>query len=272
MRWAKQWIKRHLPSALTSRLRKILPGSIKFYGPYKTWKAAQAACQGYDNADILAGVLEANLKVKRGEAAFERDGVVFQTLALNHPVLKQMKAAARGADLHVLDFGGSLGSTYFQHQKALAFLQVLSWHIVEQAHFVAAGRAHLEDANLKFFETIAEACAEQKPDLILLSSVLQYLQNPLAVLRELGEVQAPFLCIDRTPFVRTGESRIMVQRVPKSINEGSYPLWALSETEVMAALPSYQKRDHIVNEEGSFLVNGCAFSFEGLILELRTTG
>jgi putative methyltransferase (TIGR04325 family) len=269
MKQVKQWGKRYLPTALTSRIRKLLPGSIKFHGPYKTWKAAEAACQGYDNADILAGVLEANLKVKRGEAAFERDGVVFQTLALNHFVLEQMQAVAKGSQLHVLDFGGSLGSTYFQHQKALASIDTLSWHVVEQTHFVAAGQANLEDANLKFFETIAEACAVQKPDFILLSSVLQYLPNPLAVLQELSEMQAPYLCIDRTPFVRSGESQIMVQTVPKSINEGSYPLWALSEAEVMAALTGYQKRASIVNEEGSFLVHGCAFSFEGLALEIN---
>jgi putative methyltransferase (TIGR04325 family) len=269
MRVTFSWMKRYLPAGVKTGLRRFLPGTIKFDGPYETWAAAEAACQGYEDADILARVLEAGLKVQRGEATFERDGVLFETLDVNAPMLEHMMAAAAANDgeLHVLDFGGSLGSTYFQHREALQSIDKLSWHIVEQAHFVAAGQQHFKVAQLAFFETIAAACAVQKPTLILLSSVAQYLQDPIAILTELGRLGASSIYIDRTPFVVFGESQILVQRVPKSINEASYPLWVLREADVLSAFPEYQWCSKVTNEEGAFRVKGCQFYFSGLSLE-----
>lgn len=61
----------------------------------------------------------------------------------------------RGA-LKVCDFGGSLESTYYQNKKFLDKITDVSWGVVEQRHFVDAGKKDFEDDRLKFFNTVDE--------------------------------------------------------------------------------------------------------------------
>ena len=80
--------------------------------------------------------------------------------------------------MHVVDYGGSLGSSYFQNRYLLNGSISLNWNIVEQKHFVDCGREFIQDQNLNFFYTIEEALLNAKPDVLLLSSVIQYLEKP----------------------------------------------------------------------------------------------
>ena len=125
-----------LPPVLLRLLRQAYGGAIHFEGDFATWEDARAHCTGYDNDEILAKVLAASLKVKAGEAAFERDSVLFDEIEYVWPVLTGlMWAAARsGGSLNVLDFGGALGSSYFQSKNFLQSLPDLRWNVVEQPH------------------------------------------------------------------------------------------------------------------------------------------
>jgi putative methyltransferase (TIGR04325 family) len=61
-------------------------------------------------------VLEAPLKVRCGEAVFGRNSVLFDEIQYSWPVTAAlMWAAARNnRNPHIIDFGGSLGNSYFQ--------------------------------------------------------------------------------------------------------------------------------------------------------------
>jgi putative methyltransferase (TIGR04325 family) len=87
--------------------------NTSFEGSYNTWQEADAHCNGYDNMDILEKVLFATLKVKNGEAVYERDSVIFDQIEYSWPVLTGLMwaAAQNSGCLKVLDFGGSLGSS-----------------------------------------------------------------------------------------------------------------------------------------------------------------
>lgn len=75
-------------------LKKILPKNIKlwlyrlkhpakkdgWFGNYPTWNDAQKECSGYENKVILEVVKNAILKVKNGEAVYERDSVLFDEI------------------------------------------------------------------------------------------------------------------------------------------------------------------------------------------------
>ena len=73
--------------------------------------------------DILDKVLAATLKVKQGQAVFERDSVLFDEIEYSWPLLAGLMwaAASNGGKLNVLDFGGALGSSYYQNRKFLHF-------------------------------------------------------------------------------------------------------------------------------------------------------
>jgi len=267
----KAFIKDWLPPVATRWLRDLRGGSIRFSGNYASWAEASAHSDGYDAEAILAKVLEATLAVKRGEAAYERDSVIFRQIDYVWPLLAGlMWAAARaGGRLNVLDFGGSLGSLYFQHRRFLGSLPEIHWNIVEQAHYVECGKAHIEDATLRFYPDVAACLAENVPNVILLSSVLQYLPHPVDLLDELRDIGSAVMMIDRTPIAAVPADRLLVQTVPASVCAASYPMWVFSESALLACLQrDWRMVSRYAGPEGRVCSReGLSFSFEGLLLE-----
>ncbi|MFX6225949.1 methyltransferase, TIGR04325 family, partial [Acinetobacter baumannii] len=86
-------------------------------------------------------------------------------------------ASRNNGNLNVLDFGGSLGTTYFQNLPFLDGLNSLTWNIVEQPNYVVAGKEHFETDQLRFYENIASCIKEQKPNIIIFCGVLQYIND-----------------------------------------------------------------------------------------------
>jgi putative methyltransferase (TIGR04325 family) len=232
-----------MPPPLARSVYALRRSSIHFEGPFESWEAAAAKSTGYDADDILAGVLEATLKVKRGEAAFERDSVLFDDIDYRWPVTAGlMWAAARSnGRLDVLDFGGSLGSVYFQHARLLSALADVRWNIVEQPHFARAGRAELQDERLRFYDSIAECLQEASPNVLLISGVLQSLADPEPVMAEFRAVGAAVVIVDKTFVNPSTRHRIYVQHVPASIYRASYPVRSLSESALIENFgPTYR--------------------------------
>lgn len=266
---ARDW----LPPALIRLLRLVRGGGIRFNGDYATWEEASAHCTGYDAEEILAKVLDATLKVSRGEAAFERDSVLFDENEYAWPVLAGlMWAAARnGGKLNVLDFGGSLGSSYFQNRKFLLGLPEVRWNVVEQAHYVEAGQAQIQDEQLRFYKTISECLVENKPNVVLLSSVMQYVESPFDLVAELGKVGATCLIIDRTPFALNKKDKLVIQEVPSAIYSASYPMWIFSLPVFKQLLDKdWSLVSSTISPEGNVQTgNGFEFTFQGMLLETR---
>jgi len=232
-----------MPPALARSVYALRSNSIHFEGPFESWEAASAISTGYDDDDILLRVLEATLKVKRGEAAFERDSVLFDDIDYRWPVTAGLMWAAAGSNgrLDVLDFGGSLGSVYFQHARLLSALADVRWNIVEQPHFARAGQAELQDERLRFYDSIGECLKESRPNVVLISAVLQYLADPEPVIAELRAVGAPVVIVDKTYVNTSTRHCIYVQHVPASIYRASYPCWSFSESALIENFsPTYR--------------------------------
>ena len=267
----KSAIKDWLPPAILKVIRDFRANDISFEGSYKTWEEASSKCTGYDAKPILEKVLDATLKVKRGDAAYERDSVLFDDIEYSWPITTGlMWAAARNSGvLDVLDFGGALGSSYFQNRAFLADLPMVRWSVIEQEHYVAAGHEYIEDETLRFYSSIESCLIENKPNVALLSCVMQYLPNIEMVIEEINSLEISTLIIDRTPF-HDGKNQICIQQVPKSIYRASYPMriffrdifsTLLGDWEVLAISPS---------PEGSIASNfGLTIDFCGYILKRK---
>jgi putative methyltransferase (TIGR04325 family) len=219
-------------------LRRPVREEVGFAGDYASWAEALANCTGYSAPVILERTCAALLKVKRGEAVFERDSVLFDTPQYSFPVLTGLLRAALwdGGRLSVVDFGGSLGSSYFQFRKFLDGVDDLQWSIVEQPAHVECGRQHFESDDLHFFETVEECVAQHRPNLMLLSGVIQCLPEPYAMLRSLLAHRVPHLIIDRQAFLASGRDRLTVETVPEWIYPASYPAWFLNEARFVAEI------------------------------------
>lgn len=199
-------------------------------GNYASWEAARADSSGYDADVIVHSTADALGRVKRGEAVYERDSVLFDEIQYAWPMLAGLLwvAARSGGKLNVLDFGGSLGSSWFQSRAFLTDLDAVRWNIIEQPRYVKVGRRGFQDDQLQFYNSLDECLAETEPNVILLSSVLQYLEQPYDLLDLLRLSPCQFLIIDRTPFWSGSADRICVQQVPPEIYPASYPSWIFS--------------------------------------------
>ena len=223
-----------VPAPVRRALRTLIgSGDARFAGPFPDWESAAAAAGGYDAAGILAKVREAARAVRRGDAAFERDSVTFAAPEpWPHTAVLERLARGRNGRLNVLDFGGSLGSTYGQCRRFLGSVERLRWRIVEQPAFVAVGRREFETPELGFFDSIEEASADEPPDLALFSSSLQYVRDPGDVARRIARVSPRVILVDRVPL---GDAEsIWVQHVPPAIYRASYPFRVFTRARLAA--------------------------------------
>lgn len=233
--------------------RKQKKHAYGWFGNYASWEQAAASSDGYDKLSILTKTKEALLKIKTGEAVYERDSVLFDKKIYPFPLITYLLSDAlqKGQALNVLDFGGSLGSTYFQVKDFLTAKLCSSWNVVEQPHYVECGKQNFEDDKLKFFYTIQD-CLKQTPvDVLILSSVLPFLPNPHQFLNELVTYGFEKIIIDRTFFINSSNDRLTIQHVWPSVYEASYPAWFLNE----AKLLSHFKDNYYVKGEFSSYVS-----------------
>jgi putative methyltransferase (TIGR04325 family) len=235
----KEIIKEILPDSWIRSVTGIFYG---WSGNFSDWSEAKMKCSGYDSKVILEKVKDSALKVKEGKAVYERDSMIFDEIQYSFGLLSGLMwiAARKGGKINVLDFGGSLGSSYYQNKKFLDSLSEVNWCIVEQPDFVKAGLDFLRDKRLHFFYRIDECMKQFDIDVVLLSSVLQYLENPYSLLNQIKQYNIQYLIIDRTPFIK-GKDRITVQKVNPKIYKASYPCWFFNEDSLFKVLSSDYK-------------------------------
>ena len=272
--FARLW----LPAVLLDALRRARDAyfkndRIRFVGDYRTWAEAEHASVGYSAANILEKTRSAMLKVKNGEAPYARDSVVFDQLVYPFPLLAGL-LRARSADeerLSVLDFGGSLGTTYFQCRDFLSVTGPFRWSIVEQPEHVKCGREEFADERLRFYTSIDECLTHEQPNVLLLSGVIQCLPVPYKFLADVVELGFPHIIVDRTAFFRGDRDLLTVQHVPESIFRATLPAWFLSEKRFLSAFGKHYRlvagftaSDALQPEQGPADFKGFIFEIERL--------
>jgi putative methyltransferase (TIGR04325 family) len=229
-------VKKIFRRLIPSFLRRPARPSSGWFGNYPDWASVSAVAEGYDAGAILEKVFSAIQKVKNGEAAFERDSVAFSEHDFEPAIAGWLKRAGeeQGKELNLVDFGGSLGSAYFQYKSLLGEIRIRNWTVVEQEHFVAKGKKHLEDGILNFEKSPATAIAEKNPGVILFFSVLPYVPNPFDLIKLAMQSRIEYIIIDRTPVI-AAKTRLTLQVVPESVYKASYPAWFFNEQELVDA-------------------------------------
>lgn len=218
----------------------------KYSVGYTDWEAAKKAAKGYETAQILSKSVFAAREVKAGRATFERDSVLFYEAQIDHALMTWLQYAERHEkEIRVMDFGGGLGSLYYQHRNLLMQMTNPLWGVIEQPHFVLAGKKEFQTSQLQFFETIESCVSTVRPNFIVISSVLQYMQAPYELLESLLVLGLPYVLIHRTMARRTGKEQIAVQHVDPMIYQSSYPLWFMDANRIenIFAQYGYQVQD-----------------------------
>lgn len=267
----KNILKNILPPFIVNAYKSIVQKD-HFFGNFNNWEEAKKKSLGYEASVILERVKKALLKVKNGEAVFERDSVTFDKIEYSWPLLASLLwiSTQNNNELRVVDFGGSLGSSYFQNISFLKHLTVISWNVVEQPHFVTCGKIFFEDNNLHFFDNIKSCVEKTESKTIIFSGVIQYLEKPFVVLQEVVDQNIEYVIFDRTPTI-TESNRIVVQRVKETIYPASFPSWLFNENDFSNFF--LKKHYDLVAEfranDGVWFSNGLRVEHKGFIFKRK---
>ena len=264
---AKYW----LPPRMIHIVKQRIFG-FGYFGNYSSWEEARAKSGSYANPEILSKTKDALLKVKTGEAVYERDSVLFDKVHHSWPLLAclQRVALENEGRLSVLDFGGSLGSSYFQCRAFLPNLDKLEWSVVEQKDHVNCGKHELEDDILAFYYKVEECLKVRKPNVILFSGVIQYLEKPYDLVASILNYGFKNVIIDRTPFLKGKTDMITVQKVSPKIYDVSYPSWIFGYSKFTAFFSKNYRLLAEFDNPGApiFLSRGRLIEFKGFMWKL----
>ncbi|WP_448519214.1 methyltransferase, TIGR04325 family [Rhodoflexus sp.] len=234
---------------------------IYWKGNFPNWESAMRQAGGYDDAQILERIRRSAIAVKEGRALFERDGKLFYEPIYDYPLLSFLLKAAleNNGKLRVLDFGGSLGSTWFQHRQMLQALDI-QWYVVEQPHYVALGQELFKDDKVLQFHYQAADIPDKEALFVLASGVLQCIGSYQDFIHALKALQPQYFFIHRTPFYEGNEHLITLQYVQAAENfEGTFPSWIFDRQQFLAQFTP----DYRLLAEGKSLDN-IAAKVEGL--------
>ncbi len=240
---------------------------------YASYEEAKQFCQGYEAAHILEKVSDSLLKVKNGEAVYERDSVLFDELQHNWALIAILEKIAieKNLRLNVVDFGGSLGSTFFYVKKIMPLQILLKWSIIEQQHYVDTGRKLFESEQLNFYYDLNDFKKKSpEQEVLLLSGVLQYLPESDNILQQLQSYGFDYIIVDRTSFVQDEQEFWTIQKVPESIYKAEYPCKFFNKEKFIQRLSQYQV-EHVFDAvyDANRTINGKNCVWEGMLFKKR---
>ena len=257
--------KQLFPPILYDLLRQSPLNRYGWFGDFRNWEAAVASSIGYDADLIIEKVLKATMKVRNGDYPYERDSVLFDSIQYDWPLLSGLMwvAARNSGTLNVIDYGGSLGSTYWQNRKFLDTLPSVRWNIIEQPKYVDRGKKYFEDEKLGFYYDLQGCVKENKPNLILLSSVVNYINDPFQLLSTLSDLNISHMIVERIPFIDGVADRLTVQRVSPKIYDATYPSWFFGKKKFLEFI---ERRFDILEEYDCGIKLNLRSEVKGLIL------
>jgi putative methyltransferase (TIGR04325 family) len=229
-----------------------------YQGPYTSWFEAQKNSISYSDIEILKASHSATTQVKQGLAYIEQDGIAIKTPQYRHPLIASLLYILNrsASSLSVLDIGGALGSLYFQCKHWLGTSQTIRWYVLEQPHIVEFAQQHYQDKNLTFINTINEIELRSRPQVALLSSSLQYFEEPYNLVSRLIGDNFSYIIYDRTPFSSRQNTKIMLQNVNTKNYITNYPSWILNENHLKDILnEKYKLFSSFTCEESNILLS-----------------
>lgn len=240
-------------------------------GGFPSWEEADKNATGYDSDSIFERAKKAALAVKNGAAVYERDTVLFFQPSYSNSVLAGLLRSLikNQHQIKLLDFGGALGSTYFNFLSLIRDVGLLTWGVIEQPHFVKFGKENLETKQLRFFESIDDFNNEVGvANTILISGSLQFIRDYQKILDPILEMKPSIVIIDRLPFMRdrNASTKVFIQKVSEQIYPASYTCWAFNKTEILS---QFSHNYNVVLETVCHEVAHKEVEYLGIVLERK---
>lgn len=250
----QKWTRRicaRLPRRGRESLERRL-GIPGYFGNYRDFDAARADSTAAETASAM------------DRASAEARAIRRAIPPVNAPLVKALRVAAGACAgrLHVLDWRGGLGNTYWENRPDLKEVGHLRWSVVEHSPLVELGKREFATGTLQFFDRVEDCEIIEPIRVVLISAVLGYARAPHAILRDLAGGSADWLILDRTGFHRAGGDRLTVEHQISERGPERRPCWFLDRSRLMDTLGSAWE---LIDEWPTLGANRAEFEFRGLL-------
>ena len=237
---------RQIYRALRRVLRKNSSEGLMLKGPFVNYEEAHSLASGYNSPIILDKVYLATIDLLEGRGVYERDGSIFPSRPEGLKIRQIIKRSLE-KNMTVVDFGGGLGGTFINNRDL--FDKSHKCIVIEQPNFVEAGQKLSLKTNLDLHFYTSLGALNYSPDILIFSSVLQYLPDSSELLIAASLLEPNLIILDRTAFSRDGLSKWWLQVEPLYYGTPiSYPIRPLSESTILKLLKSYSVVEHWTND------------------------
>ena len=202
-----------------------------------SWEIASAKCAGYESPNVVEPVAKkAGLLREQIPSTPYIDSRCQQVATAMLHCLAEI-GFEKHRVLRVLDFGGA-GGDYYYHLRKIAPSIKIEWIVIETPALVLAMQFQEKgvDESINWVDSVEGPTTYF--DVVLLSSVLQYIEKPEKILEELAK-RTNFIIINRLPLITKRKSIVAVQRIYTSGKRGSYPVHFFNEEDMIATLSEY---------------------------------
>ena len=256
-----EWI---LPPKIKTLIRASLSSVIGFT-KVDSWDTAERKSVGYESVSVLTPLLEGTIESRVNLADSKLVTTRYQQVATAMFFCLSEKRLRGGKPLRILDFGGGGGDYFYQFQKFVPHID-FDWTVVETPALAEAMQQKHGGESQKIRWVGSIEMTDEKYDLVLCSSVLQYLEKPFEILEALVK-KSQFVIINRIPLIKTADNFVALQRILTKKKRGSYPAHFFSENsflETLSAYGSIPMRWLVIEDQP--VVNWRAHNNQGLLL------
>jgi len=230
----KQIIKLLIPPILLKLYLSLKSEGSKhtFDGPFDTWEEVSSITSGYQDPRIISKLLESANAVLRGEASFQRDGILLDEIEFNWPSLSALLLAlSNSSSHHILDIGGGFGQTALQNNSFFSLMPGgadIRYSIVEQSEIVASSTKLVDVPSLTFYSKLKDVTPDF--DIVYFGSSAAYIEKVEEMFDYIAFYKPNFIIFDRTPVSDFSEDYYYLEKPSNDFySGGSYPVRVFSE-------------------------------------------
>lgn len=256
-----------LPPKIKILVRAILSRFIGF-SAVDSWDTAVSKSVGYEANEVIYPIVQDALQLQHAHETATFTTSRYQQIAsgILYCITQLQKNASES--IRVLDVGGGGADYYYQLQRFAPQLNV-EWTVLETPALVKAltDETGLKFSNLKWVDSLEKT--EEAYDVVLCSSVLQYLEKPWDMLSNLTK-KSQFIVINRIPLVNAPEHFTAVQRIFIRGKRGSYPAHFFSEERFLNQVTQYGEitmRWHVLEDQP--VIDWKAQPNHGIVLKIN---
>jgi putative methyltransferase (TIGR04325 family) len=264
MNFIMEWF---LPPKIKVWVRVLLSRLVGFT-KVGSWESAVAKSSGYESANVVEPIVAAAKRIQDDTQASNFLTTRYQQIATGMLYCISQGRLNSGEPIRVLDVGGG-GADYFNQFQKFAPHINFDWTVLETPALAEAMSNEFGRnlTNLRWVSSIENT--NETYDVILCSSVFQYVEKPFELLATLVK-KSGFLIVNRISLVDSSEHFVAMQRIITNGKRASYPVHFFAEKKFLNEMSQYgdvQMRWLVVEDQP--VINKKAQTNHGLVLRVN---